>query len=409
LDPDARFAMPKPIIEHTRRVIIRNQALRDEWEVSYAGWRAAHGANARLFDRLMDGRLPEAWPNGLPDFAAGSAVSTRVASGKVITALAKMLPELWGGSADLAESNMTTMVGQPSFRAIPADTGAWPGGPGGRVLHFGIREHAMGQILNGIVLHGPTRAFGGTFLVFSDYMRPAVRAAALMGLGTIFVWTHDSIGVGEDGPTHQPIEQVATLRAIPGLAVVRPADANETAWAWHTAIERPHQPCGLILSRQNLPVLARADLHTANGELLASAAGTARGAYILAEPKADLSLDVILIASGSEVHPALAARQLLAADAVGARVVSVPCWEWFAEQSSEYQELVLPSTVRARVSIEAGSTLGWREKVGEYGRMVGIDHFGAGASGDQLMERFGFTGQNIAAQAKESIRAARGF
>ncbi|HEY3630167.1 MAG TPA: transketolase family protein, partial [Jatrophihabitantaceae bacterium] len=312
-------------------------------------------------------------------------------SGKVLTALAPVLPELWGGSADLAESNLTTMAGEPSF--VPADrqTKEWSGGPYGRTLHFGIREHAMGSIMNGITLHGGTRVYGGTFLIFSDYMRPPVRLAALMKLPTIYVWTHDSIGLGEDGPTHQPIEQLAALRAVPGLDVVRPADANETAVVWRTVLEHTDRPAGLALSRQGLPVLDPAKVVDA-----------AKGGYILEEATGGQPA-VLLIATGSEVSLALTARERLEADGTPTRVVSMPCLEWFHAQDDAYQQQVLPPNVKARVSVEAAVPQGWREVVGDAGEIVSINHFGASASGSVLMEQFGFTPDRVVAAAHATL------
>ncbi|WP_242471286.1 transketolase family protein [Blastococcus sp. TML/C7B] len=309
------------------------------------------------------------------------------------------MPELWGGSADLAESNNTAVKGEPSFLPADRQTKTWSGGPYGRTLHFGVREHAMGAVMNGIALHGGTRVYGGTFLTFSDYMRGAVRLAALMQLPVTYVWTHDSIGLGEDGPTHQPIEHLAALRAIPGLDVVRPADANEVAVAWRTILEHNDRPAGLALSRQNLPVLDR--------ERFASAEGTARGAYVLAEASSGTP-QVILLGTGSEVQIAVAAREQLEADGIPTRVVSVPCVEWFAAQDRAYREEVLPRTVRARVSVEAGIPQGWREFVGDAGRIVGIDHYGASAAYGVLYEKFGFTAEAVVAAARESIEAASG-
>ncbi|MDR1152523.1 MAG: transketolase [Bifidobacteriaceae bacterium] len=409
LDPDRAFFVPPEVLDHARGARARGAAAHAEWETAIVGWRSRHPERAALWDRLQTGRLPDGWTDALPDFPAGTSVASRAASGTVLTALAGVLPELWGGSADLAGSNNTTMVGEPSFLPHPSGGPAWPGGPYGRTLHFGIREHAMGAILNGIRLHGPTRPYGGTFLVFSDYMRPPVRLAALMGIGPIFVWTHDSIGVGEDGPTHQPVEHLATLRAIPGFDVVRPADANEVAWAWKTAIERPDSPVGIILSRQNLPTLARTSgpgLDRDAADAVAPASGVVRGAYVLAEPPAGLGLDVALIATGSEVQHALGARTILAAEGIGARVISAPCLEWFAEQDEAYRESVLPAAVRARVSVEAGITVPWRALVGDAGRSIGIDTFGLPGDGNLVMRHFGFTPENVAAKARESIAAA---
>jgi transketolase len=339
----------------------------------------------------------------LPTFEGGKDVSTRAASGKVLTALAPVLPELWGGSADLAESNNTTMEGEPSFIPAEHSTAAWTGNPHGRTLHFGIREHAMGAILNGIVLHGGTRAYGGTFLVFSDYMRPAVRLAALMRIPSTFVWTHDSIGLGEDGPTHQPIEHLAALRAIPGLDVVRPADANEVAWAWKTILGHTDRPAGIVLTRQNVPTYERGE-GAATGETFGSAAGVEKGAYVLAEAP-NGTPDVILLGTGSEVQLAVDAREALKADGVNARVVSVPSREWFDQQDAEYRESVLPSSVKARVSVEAAVSQGWRELVGDAGRSISIEHYGASADFKTLYREFGITTEAVVAAAKESIEA----
>jgi transketolase len=325
-------------------------------------------------------------------------MATRKASGEVLSALAPVLPELWGGSADLAESNNTTMHGEPSFLPEGVVTPLWRGGPYGRTLHFGIREHGMGAILNGIALHGLTRPYGGTFLVFSDYMRGAVRLAALMGLPVVYVWTHDSIGLGEDGPTHQPVEQLAALRAMPGLDVVRPADANETAQAWAAVLRRTGHPAGLALSRQNLPVLDRTDL--------AAAELTARGGYVLAEASGGTP-EVLLLASGSEVALALAARRLLEAEGTPTRVVSMPCLEWFDEQDADYRELVLPRAVRARVSVEAGVAQPWHRLVGDAGRCVSLEHFGASARYQTLFDEYGFTADAVAAAARASLAAVR--
>jgi transketolase len=323
----------------------------------------------------------------------------------VINALAAELPELWGGSADLAESNLTTIKDAKSFIPVEWSTHEWSGDPYGRVLHFGIREHAMGSILNGIKLHGPTRPFGGTFLIFSDYMRPPVRLAALMNIPTIFVWTHDSVALGEDGPTHQPIEQLATLRAIPNFALVRPADANETAVVWLEILRRQAGPSGLALTRQNIPVFERGD-GEASGDTFASAAGAARGAYVLAEAP-NGTPDVILIATGSEVQLAVAARETLAAEGVNARVVSAPSLEWFAEQDEAYRASVLPAEVTARVSVEAGTSLSWHGIVGDRGRSVSIEHFGASADYKTLFQKFGITAEAVVAAARDSIAASK--
>jgi transketolase len=401
-DPDRTFAVEDDVLAHTRTVVERGRIAHEQWQPGFAAWREANPERAALLDRLQAGRLPDAWTEALPVFPADpKGMATRKASGEVLSALAGVLPELWGGSADLAESNNTTMAGEPSF--IPADrqTGQWKGGPYGRTLHFGIREHAMGAILNGIALQSLTRPYGGTFLVFSDYMRPAVRLAALMQLPATYIWTHDSIGLGEDGPTHQPVEQLAALRAIPGLDVVRPADANETVVCWRTVLQHTDRPAGLVLSRQNLPVLDRAP------GAYASAEGAARGAYVLAGGT-DTAPDVLLIATGSEVQIALEARDLLAADGVSARVVSMPCREWFAAQPEAYYDQVLPPTLRARVSVEAGVGQSWRDIVGDAGRIVSLEHFGASADYQRLYTEFGITPQAIAAAAHDSIRDALG-
>jgi len=336
----------------------------------------------------------------LPTFEGTESLATRQASGMVINALAGVMPELWGGSADLAESNLTTITGVKSFGPIESSTGHWSADPYGRVLHFGIREHAMGSILNGISLHGKTRPFGGTFLIFSDYMRPAVRLAALMGVPSIFVWTHDSVALGEDGPTHQPIEQLASLRAIPGLDMVRPADAHETAWAWKTMLERREGPAGIALTRQGVPVLVRGE-GAASGDTLASASLTARGGYVLAEASGDVEL--ILIATGSEVSVALDARTALEADGVSTRVVSMPCVEWFDAQDQAYRESVLPPAVTARVSVEAGIAQSWHRFVGDQGACVSIEHFGASADYKTLFKEFGITPENVVAVAKTVV------
>lgn len=400
-DPDQTFQVDDEVIAHARRVASRGAQAHAEWDHAFAQWRTSQPERAELFDRLAAGRLPGGWTDALPVFPAGKGVATRSASGKVLSALAPVLPELWGGSADLAGSNNTTMDGEPSFLPEARSTRSFQGNPFGRTLHFGIREHAMGSILNGIALHGGTRPYGGTFLVFSDYMRPAVRLAALMQLPVTFVWTHDSIGLGEDGPTHQPVEHLAALRAIPGLDVVRPADANETAWAWRTILERTDHPAGLILTRQNVPTVERGD-GPATGETLAAADGVARGAYVLAEA-ASGTPDVILLATGSEVQIALAAREQLAAAGVGARVVSVPCREWFDEQDAAYRESVLPAGVRARVSVEAAIAQGWRELVGDAGRCISLEHFGASADYERLYTEFGITAEAVVAAAQASL------
>ncbi|WP_066463001.1 transketolase [Sanguibacter suarezii] len=404
LDPEESFAVADDVLAHAREVGARGAELRKEWSTGFEAWKTSNPEGAALLERLSTRTLPEGWDSVLPSFEGGKAVSTRAASGKVLSALAPVLPELWGGSADLAESNNTTMEGEPSFIPAEHSTNAWTGDPYGRTLHFGIREHAMGAILNGIVLHGGTRAYGGTFLVFSDYMRPAVRLAALMRIPTTFVWSHDSIGLGEDGPTHQPIEHLASLRAIPGLDVVRPADANEVSWAWKTLLEHTDRPAGIVLTRQNVPTFSRGE-GAAQGEEFASAAGVAQGAYVLAEAPGGTP-DVILLGTGSEVQLAVDARKALAGEGINARVVSVPCLEWFNAQDAEYRESVLPSSVKARVSVEAGIAQGWRDLIGDAGRSVSIEHYGASADFATLYREFGITAEAVAAAAKDSIAAA---
>ncbi|MGO2659828.1 MAG: transketolase [Mycetocola reblochoni] len=400
-DPEKTFEVADEVIDHTRQAVERGAQERAAWQKDFDAWAAANPERKALLDRLEAGELPAEVEQVLPVFEGGTQLSTRAASGKVINALAGVLPELWGGSADLAESNNTTIAGAASFVPSEHSTREWTGNDYGRVLHFGIREHAMGSILNGIVLHGKTRAFGGTFLIFSDYMRPAVRLAALMNVPSIFVWTHDSVALGEDGPTHQPIEQLASLRAIPNLAVVRPADANETAAAWLEILRRHGGPTGIALTRQNIPVFERGE-GAASGDVFASADNTAKGAYVLAEAPGGTP-DVLLIATGSEVQLAVEAREQLAADGINARVVSAPSLEWFAEQSAEYREQVLPSSVTARVSVEAGSHLSWDRIVGDAGRSIAIDHFGASADYKTLFREFGITTEAVVAAAKDSL------
>jgi len=404
-DPEQHFAVADDVITHTRKLVERGEAEKAAWQQKFDAWAEAHPERKQLWDRLQARELPEGIADALPAFEAGKDVSTRAASGTVINALAAELPELWGGSADLAESNLTTIKDAKSFIPASWSTHEWSGDPYGRVLHFGIREHAMGAILNGIVLHGPTRPFGGTFLIFSDYMRPPVRLAALMNIPTIFVWTHDSVALGEDGPTHQPIEQIATLRAIPNFALVRPADANETSVVWLEMLRRTAGPAGIALTRQNIPVFARGE-GAASGDELASAEGAVKGAYVLAEAK-NGEPDVILIATGSEVQLAVEAREQLAAEGVHARVVSAPSLEWFAEQDEAYRESVLPSSVKARVSVEAGSALSWAGIVGDAGRSVAIDHFGASADYKTLFQKFGITTEHVVEAARESLAAAK--
>ncbi|MDO5676395.1 MAG: transketolase [Propionibacteriaceae bacterium] len=383
------FAIEQDVVDHARaNVAARGRAAREEWDAKFEAWKAANPERAALLERAAARKLPEDF--SLPVFEEGKK-STRAASGEVLSALADQLPELWGGSADLAGSNNTTMKGEPSFLPENRVTKEWAGGPYGRTLHFGIREHAMGGIINGINLSGLTRAYGGTFLVFADYMRPPVRLAALMEVPSVFVWTHDSIGVGEDGPTHQPIEHLASLRAIPNLDVVRPADANETSVAWGEILRRTDRPAGIILSRQDLRTIAR-------GEKYASAEGVANGAYVVSEASSEPQL--ILIATGSEVALALDAQDILEADGVPTRVVSMPCQEWFEEQSDEYKESVLPAAVTARVSVEAGIEMGWAKYIGAKGASVSIEHYGASAAGAKCFEEFGFTADNVVAVAK---------
>jgi transketolase len=403
-DPEKTFEVADEVIAHTRKAVERGQAEHAEWQKQLDTWAAANPEKKQLLDRVLTGELPDGVEAALPVFEAGKEVSTRAASGKVINALAGVIPELWGGSADLAESNLTTIEGGGSFVPQKWSTHEWTASESGRVLHFGIREHAMGAILNGIVLHGNTRPFGGTFLIFSDYMRPAVRLAALMKAPAIYVWTHDSVALGEDGPTHQPIEQLATLRAIPGLDIVRPGDANEVAYAWKTILERREGPAGIALTRQNIPVYARGE-GDASGETFASAKNVAKGAYVLAEAP-NGTPDVILIATGSELQLAVDAREALKAEGVNARVVSAPSLEWFEEQTAEYRESVLPAAVTARVSVEAGLSLGWAKYVGDAGRSVSIEHFGASADYKTLFREFGITTEAVVAAAKDSISAS---
>jgi transketolase len=400
MDPDVTFAVDEEALARAREVVDRGRRLHAEWDGRFAQWREAQPERAELWERLTERRLPKGWTDALPTFEAGKDMATRKASGNVLNALKDVLPELWGGSADLAESNLTAMEGEPSFIPSQFQTAIWKGGPYGRTLHFGIREHSMAAILNGIVLHGGTRAYGATFLTFSDYMRPSVRMAAIMQCPVIYVWTHDSIGLGEDGPTHQPIEHLAALRAIPGLDIVRPGDANETAWAWRTVLEHTDRPAGICLSRQNLPVFDRSP-----GSGLAGAEGVARGAYVLAEADGG-SPRVILIATGSEVSIALEARETLQDEGVPTRVVSMPCREWFDAQDAAYREQVLPPAVRARVSIEAAVAQGWREYVGDAGRCISLEHYGASADYKTLYREFGLTPQATVDAARQSMAAA---
>ncbi len=394
-DPDKSFVVAEDVLAHTHELGERAATARAAWQEAFDAWAAANPERKALLDRLEAAELPA--DLSVPSFEAGKDVSTRAASGQVINALAGQLPELWGGSADLAESNLTTIKDAKSFIPTEWSTHEWSGDPYGRVLHFGIREHAMAAIVNGITLHGPTRAFGGTFLIFSDYMRPAVRLAALMDIPSVFVWTHDSVALGEDGPTHQPIEQLASLRLIPNMTVVRPADANETSAAWLEIVRRPTGgPVGIALTRQNIPVFPRGE------DGYATTDGVAKGAYTLLDT--DGTPDVILIGTGSEVQLAVAAREMLAADGIQARVVSAPSLEWFAEQDAAYRESVLPASVTARVSVEAGATPLWRTVVGDRGRSVGIDHFGASADYETLFEKFGVTADAVADAARATLK-----
>ena len=398
-DPNVDFPVEDEALAHAREVAARGKAAHAEWETTFASWAAANPERKDLFDRMATHRLPDGWAKVLPTFPPDAkGMATRKASGEVLNALAPVLPELWGGSADLAESNLTTMEGQPSFIPTEHQTRMFPGNPYGRTLHFGIREHGMGSILNGIALSGGSRPYGGTFLVFSDYMRPSVRLAALMQIPVTYVWTHDSIGLGEDGPTHQPIEHLWALRNIPQLAVVRPSDANETVVAWRTVLERA-LPAAMCLSRQNLPVVDRS---AGDGPGLHSAEGVARGGYVLADGS-----DVILIATGSEVSIALQAREQLAAEGISARVVSMPCVEWFTDQDQSYRSEVLPGTIRARVSVEAGITPPWRLFVGDAGASIGVDHFGASAAYQKIYQEFGITAERVAAAARDSLARVR--
>lgn len=389
LNPDEKFAMPADVFAHVRAVKDRGAALRKEWDGKFAQWQRAHPDRAALLQRLVARELPAGWEASLPIFEAGKDVATRTASGHVINAIAKALPEFWGGSADLADSNMTTIEGGNSF--LPDTSDMKNADPYGRIIHFGIREHAMGSILNGIALHGLSRSFGGTFAVFSDYMRPSVRLAAIMDIPSTFVWTHDSIGVGEDGPTHQPIEHFAALRAIPNFAVIRPADANEVSEAWKSVIKR-NKPAGFLLSRQNLRTVDR----TTHGAV----SGVDKGAYILKD--ASSTAQVTIIATGSEVGIALDAQIALESDGVPTRVVSAPCLEWFNEQPASYRESVLPSS-SLRVSIEAGIALGWREYVGDSGIIVSLDHWGASAAAGKLFTEFGLTSERVVADVKKAL------
>ena len=404
-DPDKSFDVDAAVVEHTRKVAAENgTAARADWQRSFDAWAAAHPERKVLFDRLQSRELPDGWADSLPSWETDpKGIATRAASGAVLAALADTLPELWGGSADLAESNNTTMKGADSFGPTAAATHEWNANPYGRTMHFGIREHAMGSILTGIAVHGPTRPYGGTFLVFSDYMRGAVRLASVMRAPVTYVWTHDSIGLGEDGPTHQPVEHLAALRAIPGLTIFRPADANETAYAWKATLERHVDafggPIGLALTRQNVPVLAGT-----------SAAGVAHGGYVLADFAGDGAADggrVVLIGTGSEVQLAVAARDALAGKGIDARVVSMPSMDVFADQDADYRDSVIPPEVRARVSVEAGIAQPWYRWIGDAGEHVGIEHFGASADAVTLFREFGITADAVVAAAERSVAAVR--
>jgi len=388
LNPDEHFAMPAEVLAHARLVKERGSSARAQWNTRFEQWKISNPDKATLLDRLQKRSLPAGWDSKLPVFAPGKDVATRAASGEVINAIAAVLPEFWGGSADLAGSNNTSIKGGGSF--LPASSSIEGADPYGRIIHFGIREHAMGSILNGISLHGLTRSFGGTFAVFSDYMRPAVRLAALMQIPATFVWTHDSIGVGEDGPTHQPIEHFAALRAIPGFDVIRPGDANEVTEAWKKIITR-ERACGILLSRQNLPVFDRTSCQ--------SAAGTAQGAYVLKDMP---NSKAILIATGSEVSLAIDAQTALAAEGINVRVVSAPCLEWFAEQEQSYKDSVLSPGV-VKISIEVGIAQGWRELIGDSGVAISLEHYGASADAKTLFKQFGFSVENVVATVKKAI------
>jgi len=394
-DPEKNFDVAEEVIAHTRKLVDRGREAHTTWQVDFDAWAQREPERKALLDRLISGRLPEGWDADLPHWEPGSkAVATRAASGDVLSAIGPKLPELWGGSADLAGSNNTTIKGAKSFGPPSISTEDWDATWYGRTLHFGIREHAMAAILSGIVLHGPTRAYGGTFLQFSDYMRPAVRLAALMDIDPIYVWTHDSIGLGEDGPTHQPIEHLAALRAIPRLSVVRPADPNETAYAWRAVLERGASggPTGLILTRQGVPVLEG----TSNE-------GVARGGYVLGGGTPADDADVIIIATGSEVQLAVEAATMLAVKDIRAYVVSMPCVEWFESQPQEYRDSVLPPEVPARVAVEAGIAQSWYKYVGDTGEIVSIEHYGESADDKTLFREFGFTAEAVVAAAERAF------
>ena len=396
-DPDEDFAVADEVIAHTRKAIDRGADVHAEWQKSFDTWAAANPEKKELFDRLFAGELPDGWDAELPVWEEGASVATRKASEGAINALARALPELWGGSCDLAGSNNTVVKGEESFGPATITTETWSTDPYGRNLHFGIREHAMGAILNGIALHGPTLPYGGTFLIFSEYMRPAIRLGSQMGTNVVYVLTHDSIGLGEDGPTHQPVEQVACLRAIPGVSVFRPADANETVACWKAAVQDKRGPKGLALSRQNLPVLA--------GTKEKVAEGVVHGGYVLQD--CDGTPDVVLIGTGSEVHLAVNAATALAEEGIKVRVVSMPCLDWFEQQDADYQDSVIPKDVKARVSVEAGLALSWWKLLGDAGKAVSLEHFGASAPAQELFERFGITAEAVVEAAKASLADAK--
>lgn len=397
-DPEKTFHIDDEVLAHTRKLRERGAKKHAQWQEKFDAWAADNAENKALFDRMSARELPESFDAELPVWEPGDAIATRKASEATIQALAAALPEMWGGSADLAGSNNTVIKGADSFGPENITTNKWSAQPYGRNLHFGIREHAMSAIMNGIALHGNTRVYGGTFLIFSEYQYPAVRLGSLMSTDTYYVWTHDSIGLGEDGPTHQPVETLSALRAIPNLSVIRPADANETAQAWAAAMEYKAAPKGLALSRQNLPIL--------EGTKEKARDGVRRGAYTLVAGSKD-EPDVILLATGSEVQLAVEAAQQLESEGTAARVVSAPCLEWFDEQDAEYRESVLPNSVRARVSVEAGLAQSWHKYTGTFGRNVSLEHYGASAPGDELFEKFGFTSAAVADAARESIAEAQ--
>ena len=389
LNPEEKFAMPADVLAHARLVKDRAAKVRKAWDAQFATWQTSNPEQAKLLERLRAKALPAGWDSEIPTFAPGKDVATRAASGQVINAIAKHLPEFWGGSSDLAGSNNTSIDGGGSF--LPSSSAIKGAHPYGRIIHFGIREHAMGSILNGIALHGLTRSFGGTFAVFSDYMRPAVRLAALMNIPSTFVWTHDSIGVGEDGPTHQPIEHFAALRAIPGLDVVRPGDANEVAESWKKILNRG-RAAGILLSRQNLPVLDRTECEPASG--------TAKGAYILKDAQ---NPQAVLIATGSEVSLAIDVQSALASEGIAVRVVSAPCLEWFSEQDQSYKDKVLPPSIKLRVSIEVGIAQGWHQLIGDSGIAISLEHYGASADAKRLFKEFGFSVEAIVSKIKAAL------